>query len=132
MQSTSQWRLKMASFVLYTQKTLRFLAKFNYNRSTMEQETNYNKPAELTADRVAFWSILIIIFLSPLFFIPSSYVPFQFAKVILLYAGIAVAFCACIIARLKDGVIKTPVHYLYVSLAAIPVVVAIASFVSPV
>src|SRR5690242_20434178 len=84
------------------------------------------------ADSIAFWAILFIIFLTPLFFIPSIFVPFQFAKIVLLYLGVAIAFCACIVARLKDGTLKIPWNYLLISLAAIPVVYGIAGLFSPV
>ncbi|MBX4197947.1 tetratricopeptide repeat protein [Candidatus Parcubacteria bacterium] len=100
----------------------------------MEPEhTSFSSPVrgdELTADKVVKWSILAVVLLIPLFFIPTSIASFQFAKVLLLYAGIIIAFCACIIARLKDGVLRVMPHYLFAALAAIPVTMAISAVLS--
>jgi tetratricopeptide (TPR) repeat protein len=90
-----------------------------------------NRETMSTPDKVAQWILLAIVFLSPLFFIPSSIVSFQFAKVLLLYFGIIAAFCACIIARLKDGNLRLMPNALFIALAAIPVTYGLSSLLSP-
>jgi tetratricopeptide (TPR) repeat protein len=92
--------------------------------------TEHHSRKELTADRTVQWILLAVIFLAPLFFLPSSLISFQFAKVLLLYIGIIAAFCACIIARLKDGTLRLTRDRIFIALAAIPVVYAISAFLS--
>ncbi len=87
---------------------------------------------ELIADKVVQWIILAIVFLAPIFFIPSTIVSFHFAKIFILYTGIIAAFCACTVARLRDGRLSMTRHYLYIALAAIPVTYALSSIFSPV
>ncbi|MES2437209.1 MAG: tetratricopeptide repeat protein [Patescibacteria group bacterium] len=94
-------------------------------------ENHTHSPKELLADKIAHWSILLVIFLAPIFFIPSVYVPFQFSKVALLFIGIVVSVCVCTIARLKDGIIKAPTHPLFISLAVVPVAYAVSALLSP-
>ncbi|MDQ3014246.1 MAG: tetratricopeptide repeat protein [bacterium] len=86
---------------------------------------------ESTPDRIAQWIILAVVFLSPLFFIPSSIVSFQFAKVLILYIAIIATFCACIISRLKDGTLRFIPNSLFIALAAIPVTYGISALLSP-
>lgn len=59
-------------------------------------------------ENLAFILLLPLPFLLPLFFIPSTFFPFQFSKMILLSILVLVAFGLWIIARLKDGKFVLP------------------------
>ncbi|MDQ3076982.1 MAG: tetratricopeptide repeat protein [bacterium] len=99
----------------------------------MEQDTIINNSTpvkESVAEKVAQWSLLTIIALTPLLFIPSQVVLFQFTKVLLLFIGIIVTFCACIVARLKDGSIGYTKSYLFLALAIVPVAYGFSSLFS--
>ncbi len=95
-----------------------------------DQSSRIARESESIPDKIAQWAILAVIFLAPLFFIPSSIVSFQYAKVLLLFVGIIAAFSACIIARLKDGQVRLMPNKLFISLAAIPVAFGISSILS--
>lgn len=81
-------------------------------------------------DKISFIIILAVVFLLPIFFVPSSVVPFQLTKTVLLNVGVLVALFLWIIARLKDGVFTFQKNYLTLSLSLLPVAFLIASLFS--
>lgn len=87
---------------------------------------------EAVADKASSWIVIGLIFLLPLFFIPSVYAPFQFTKVMLMYIGVTAAFIAWIIARLKDGKLSFIKHSVFLALGVVLVGYLIASIFSPV
>lgn len=96
----------------------------------METDTTNIAIKDSVVNKIVQWSLLAIVFLTPLFFIPSSLVLFHFTKVLILFAGIIVAFCAVIFARLKEGTISYTYNYLFLGLAAVPVTYALSSIFS--
>lgn len=87
---------------------------------------------ESGADKASAWIVVGLIFLLPIFLIPSAYVPFQFTKVMLMYIGVTAAFIAWIIARLKDGKLSFVKHWVFMSLGVVLLGYLIASIFSPV
>lgn len=60
-------------------------------------------------ETAAFGILLAVAaFLLPIFFVPSSAVPFQFSKMILLSTGVFLAFALWILSRLKEGTFFFP------------------------
>lgn len=59
-------------------------------------------------EKIGFMSVLIGVFLTPFFFIPSASFPFQFGKVLLIAVAVLLAFICFILARLKEGTIQLP------------------------
>ena len=88
-------------------------------------------PTESFADKMSAWVIIGLIFLVPVFFIPSSVVPLQFTKVIILYVGVIVSLIAWIIARLHDGKLSYTRHGIFVALGGVVLTYLAASLFSP-
>lgn len=83
------------------------------------------------ADKVSFWTLLLGLFLAPIFFIPSAIVPLQSAKAYLVFLVVIVAAAAWIVARLKDGKLVLPRSWIYVFFLAIPAWFLITALFSP-
>ena len=96
----------------------------------METEQT-QQPIESFADKLSAWIIIGLIFLIPVFFIPSRVVPFQFTKVVILYFGVIAALIAWIIGRLNNGKLSYSKHGVFLALGGIVVVYFIASLFSP-
>ncbi len=86
---------------------------------------------ENRADKVSFWTLLLGLFLAPVFFIPSAIVPLQSAKAYLLFVVVIVAAAAWIVARLKDGKLILPRSWIYLFFLALPLWFLITSLFSP-
>ncbi len=98
-----------------------------------EHETQLSQ--ERTADNrvldtYSFWTFLAMLFLLPIVFIPSISIPFQFTKTILVFAGVLIALLITLIARLKEGRLTLPSHYLLYAVWALPVVYFISALFS--
>lgn len=94
---------------------------------------NPRTPVLATAgDKVALWALTALIFLSPLFFISPVVAPFQFTKMMLLYAGTIVAVLGWMVGRLSDGRIPYPRHAVFTALGAGLAAYGIATLLSPV
>ncbi len=110
-----------------------FVVHTDYNEATsfifFMDEIIHHK--ESLSSKIALWSILTIVFLTPLFFIPTQVVLFQYAKALVLFAGVIIAFCASIIARLKDGNITVTRNYLFLALALLPITYSLSALFSP-
>lgn len=81
-------------------------------------------------DRIAFIIVSIVVFLAPIFFVPSLSVPFQTGKAAFILYGIALAFALWCIARLKDGVYSFPKSLLFVSAGVLALVYSLAALFS--
>jgi cytochrome c-type biogenesis protein CcmH/NrfG len=66
-------------------------------------------------DRIAFIILQIVLFITPVFFIPSASVPLQTGKTAFILYGIVIAFIIWAVARLKDGVFEAPRSLFYTS-----------------
>ena len=94
------------------------------------KELGTHIPAPSKFERISFILVLVLVFLLPIFFIPSAVVPFQLSKTVLLSVTVLVALFLWIIARLKDGVFTFQKNYVSLSLLSLPVVVLVASLFS--
>jgi len=81
-------------------------------------------------DRIAVWFVGAVVFLLPIFFIPSAFVPFQYAKSALVIVGTLVAFLLWMIGRIKDGTFLIPWHSIFAAFLALPVVALLSALVS--
>jgi len=80
--------------------------------------------------KTSYLSLLALIFILPLFFIPSAIVPLSLAKPIILYIGAFVGFVALLASVLKYGQLKLPRHKLMWAVVALPAVYALSAVVS--
>src|SRR3989344_4301254 len=107
---------------------------FIHKQTPMEivnaKELGTHIPAPSKFERISFILVLVLVFLLPIFFIPSAVVPFQLSKTVLLSVTVLVALFLWIIARLKDGVFTFQKNYVSLSLLSLPVVVLVASLFS--
>lgn len=87
--------------------------------------------SENRAEKTSFWVLLLGLFLSPVFFIPSAIVPLQSAKAYLVFLVVIVAAAAWIVARLKDGKLIIPRSWIYLFFLAIPFWFLITALFSP-
>jgi len=81
-------------------------------------------------DRISFIIVSIVVFLAPIFFVPSVSVPFQTGKAAFILYGIALAFAIWCIARLKDGVYSFPKSLLFISAGILALVYGLAALFS--
>ncbi len=72
-------------------------------------------------DKVAFAILVALVFLLPVFFIPSLSVPFQLMKMIMLVVGVLVTFLLWLVARIKEGVISFPRTFVLLFAVLIPI-----------
>jgi tetratricopeptide (TPR) repeat protein len=81
-------------------------------------------------EKIAAFIIGLVVFLIPLFFIPSVFVPFQYAKAVLLILGTLLALFFWFIARIKDGTFIIPWSPTFVALLSIPFLALISALFS--
>jgi len=81
-------------------------------------------------DTAAYVVLGIVLFLAPIFFIPSLSVPFALGKASLILYGTAIALVLWMIARLKDGVFQAPKSWFYASSLLVAVVYLVSALVS--
>ena len=81
-------------------------------------------------DTYAFWTFLVMLFLLPIVFVPSISIPFQFTKTIVVFAGVLIALLITLIARLKEGRLTIPSHYILYGLWALPLAYFISALFS--
>lgn len=79
---------------------------------------------------MSFWGMISLIFLLPLFFVPSLAVPILISKNILLVVGLTLVSIVFLIGRLKRGNISFPKHKILLSVIVIPVVYLLSSLSS--
>ncbi|MDO8620643.1 MAG: tetratricopeptide repeat protein [bacterium] len=82
------------------------------------------------AERIASLCLLAIVFLLPIFFVPSVSYPFQFSKIVLVSGLALVAFALWLIGRLKDGRFVFPGSPMLVVLFVIAGLFALSSLFS--
>lgn len=82
-------------------------------------------------DRAAFYVLQAVLFLSPIFFIPSISVPFQTGRAAFMLLGIVLSFALWAIARLKDGRFEMPKVWLYAGAGALALAYTLSAVFSP-
>lgn len=80
--------------------------------------------------KISFNSILAVIFLLPLFFLPASLLPLGIAKIAILALGSIVVFLAFLYETLREGKFTIPSTYLLWGAVALPVVYLVSSLAS--
>lgn len=81
-------------------------------------------------ENIALYFIVGVMFLLPIFFIPSLSVPFSFTKSLLIFVSILVAFFLFLISKLKRGEIVLPVNGIVLVAWALPAVYLISALFS--
>ena len=81
-------------------------------------------------ENIALYFIVGVMFLLPIFFIPSLSVPFSFTKSLLIFVSILVAFFLFLISKLKRGEIVLPVNGIALVAWALPAVYLISALFS--
>src|ERR1039457_4689897 len=85
---------------------------------------------ETTADKISFWTFLITLFLTPIFFIPSANVPFQLGKNIIILLPLILGIIVWIIGRLKEGRLTFHRHWIFGFFILIPLLFALSTIFS--
>jgi tetratricopeptide (TPR) repeat protein len=83
-------------------------------------------------ENFAYYILLGVAFLLPLFFIPSLSFPFQFSKSVFVSITAVIAFALWIIARLKDGRFMVPNNKVFIASLLVVVASLVATLLSPV
>ncbi|MAF59224.1 hypothetical protein CL631_00015 [bacterium] len=78
-------------------------------------------------DNIALWVLTALIFLLPIFFIPSESAPFQFTKTLLIVLAVLSTFILFIVARLKSGTAIFSRNILFLIPWALPISYFISS-----
>lgn len=84
----------------------------------------------LGLEKYSIWVLLSMIFLLPIFFIPSLSLPFQFTKTVLVFIGVLVLLLLLLVNRLKDGDITIPFNKILYAAWALPVVYFLSAIFS--
>ena len=89
-------------------------------------------PKEFLWDKIAYIILLIVVFLMPVFFIGSVFLSVDFSKSLFLAVGVALAFTAWGIARIKEGKINLPKNLLFLLAGIAAAAYIISALLSPV
>ena len=81
-------------------------------------------------ENMALYLIMGVMFLLPIFFIPSLSVPFSFTKSLLIFVSILVAFFLFLISKLKRGEIVLPRNGIVLIAWALPVIYLLSAIFS--
>ncbi len=81
-------------------------------------------------DSLSFIILQIVLFLAPLFFVPTVAVPLGAGKAALIIYGILAAFICWAIARLRDGVFEAPKSLFYASAGILAIVYGLSAVLS--
>jgi hypothetical protein len=87
-------------------------------------------PLPKTQEKLSFWSVLVLVVLLPLFFIPSPSISILVAKNTLLVIGVTVSVVFLLVGMLRDGRISIPKTYLMWLVVLMPLVYLAASYSS--
>jgi len=82
-------------------------------------------------ETISFGIILALVFLLPIFIIPSSTVVFQASKSLVVYIGIALALAIFLGLMLQRGTLTIPIEYVFGALIALPVIYLVSALASP-
>lgn len=89
------------------------------------QEKRLSKKSNIF-EKISYISLLVSVFLLPLFFIPSKFTLFEFNKIIVLVTGVFIALTFWCLARIRDGKLEFP-STLFSSSALLVVIVYLLS-----
>ncbi|OHA20046.1 MAG: hypothetical protein A2836_01580 [Candidatus Taylorbacteria bacterium RIFCSPHIGHO2_01_FULL_45_63] len=100
----------------------------NIEKLEVKVEEPINKVSAL--EKIAFVLLLLGGSVSSLFFFPSASFPFQFGKGLFIFLAVLGAAIMWLIARLKEGRITLPTHFIFGSVILILLINFISSFTS--
>lgn len=80
--------------------------------------------------KISFLSVLVLVFLLPLFFVPASILTLGAAKIVILSLGVVVAFIALLVDVLRSGKIEWPSHMMLWGVLLFPLVYFLSAFFS--
>lgn len=83
-------------------------------------------------DNLPSFLITLLVFLIPIFFIPSLNVSVQTSKSILVFSLVIVSFCLFLVSVLRKGKFEFPVSKTYIAVAVVPVAILISALFSKV
>lgn len=89
-----------------------------------------NAKPKLTFSDLGFYAVMGTFFFVPLFFLPSTLFPFQFAKTLLVLAFVVVGLIAFVTSALREGKVRFSWTWLYGALWALPLTYLVASLFS--
>ncbi len=72
-------------------------------------------------ESLGYWIMGILAFLLPFFFIPSTLVPFQMGKGVLVTVGVVLALIFYIVSIIKNGVLQIPTNLFFLGVLLLPV-----------
>lgn len=81
-------------------------------------------------ERISSWSLFVLVFLLPIFFVPALSFPIQFSKALFLFLLVLAAFCIWVVARLKDGRFVVPNSPMLFALLAVTCIFTISGLLS--
>lgn len=79
---------------------------------------------------ISFWSLIISISLTPVFFLPYTSIGLEFSKGFLFSFGIILSFFFWLVARLIEGKFVLPKDYILWSVFSIPIIFLISALFS--
>jgi hypothetical protein len=82
------------------------------------------------ADFITRWCLILIALFTPIFVIPVQWTTIPQAKILLIGALVVIALFAWIVARLAEGKVEIPKHFLLWSGILLPIVYTVSAFAS--
>ena len=84
-----------------------------------------------SAEGVSYAILLVMVFLAPLFIIPTGFVSFGMTKNLIIYSGVALSLIAFLVFLLKRGKIELPFEYVFGAIGVLPIIYLLAGLLSP-
>lgn len=81
-------------------------------------------------ENIASYVIVAMVFFLPIFFIPSTSVPFQGTKTLLIFLGVLLTFFLFVISQMRDGKISLPSNLIIYAAWALPAAYLISALFS--
>ncbi|MCH7529683.1 tetratricopeptide repeat protein [Patescibacteria group bacterium] len=81
-------------------------------------------------ENIASYVVVVMVFLLPIFFIPSLSVPFQGTKTLLIFLGVLLTFFLFVISQMRDGKISLPNNLIIFAAWALPAAYLISALFS--
>jgi len=86
--------------------------------------------SENTLSKISYWILGFLAFLLPFFFVPSSLMPLQVGKAVLLVLAVIASSIFFIISIIRDGKISLPKNLFFLSVLLLPVVFLLSALVN--
>lgn len=106
-----------------------FIFYKNMEESNMEK---WDFKSMFRLENLPVFFTTLLVFLAPIFFIPSQYFSLQSSKAILVFSLVVVAFFVFLVSILKKGRFDIPVGKMYICAVSVPTVMLISALLSKV